>query len=125
MTPTQIRARLHTLGATDYEASLLAEIMHLNGWDRQPAHKTTKAQREALLAWLAEFREERAAIAATTRNIREQRRAAGYRVSNCKHAETICLREDLICAHCGETVSTFAEGRGALDAPPHACPDLP
>ena len=105
MTPTQIRTRLHALGATDYEASLLSEIMYLNGWDRQPAHKLTNAQRADMLVWLAEFREERAAIAATTRNIREQRRAAGYHVVNCQHAETIFLR-DLVCAHCGETVGT-------------------
>ena len=104
MTPTQIHARLRALGATDYEASLLSEIMHLNGWDRQPAYRLTNAQRADMLAWLVEFREERAAIAATTRNIREQHRAAGYRVSNCQHAETICLREDLVCAHCGETM---------------------
>lgn len=42
MTAQQIESRLSSLGATPYEAELLAAIMYVSGWHTQTASKVRR-----------------------------------------------------------------------------------
>lgn len=78
MTCAQIQVRLMNVGATNYEAELLAEIMHLNGWHEIAPTKPSNELKSHLRTWLADFREERALIAENIERDRSARVAAGY-----------------------------------------------
>lgn len=102
MTAEQIQSRLTGLGATPYEAELLAAIIHFNGWHTQPASKVTNEQRDALQTWLADFRAERYEQAVLNLKIRQNAESAGYRVHPCSHRRAIIRPQGgMCCESCG------------------------
>ena len=82
MTVLHIEVRLRMVGASATEASDLAPIMHLNGWDAIAAVKPSAQLLSDCGAWLMDWRAERRQIARNVRADRQRTKDAGYRAPN-------------------------------------------